>query len=153
MPRGSRPSSNDPSHDIFCDTCLKNQRLFTTSLAQYLPDDPDSPDYALLEKKYYQFRNRLEERYPQICAECEPRVQQRIEQAAYTAKTDTLRRMIDQSRRAQQVKRTSGLDYVSLAGRCLWFSGLVLQLLWHVSTLRTLVPEDLLISESLEWAR
>ena len=95
----------------------------------------------MLEKKYYQFRNRLEERYPQICEDCEPRVRQRIEQAAYTAKTDTLRRMIDRSRKVQKGTERSWLNYITVLGRCLWFGGLLLQLLWHASLLRSLVIE------------
>ncbi|KAG8675787.1 hypothetical protein FPOAC1_001780 [Fusarium poae] len=62
-PRPSSPSL--PQDSIFCTTCLKNQRLFTSSLAQYLPDDPNHPEYAELERNYYRYRKGLEERYPQ----------------------------------------------------------------------------------------
>jgi hypothetical protein len=120
-----------PSGSIFCETCLKNQQLFTASIAQYLPDDPDAPDYAEREKHYYEFRRRLEKIYPQICAECEPKVRKRIEQSAYTAKTDVLRRMIDQSKTNKIISKRSWLDVVHLAGRWLWIAGFVLQIASH----------------------
>lgn len=121
-----------PSGSIFCETCLNNQRLFTASIAQYLPDDPDALDYAERERQYYDFRKRLEKIYPQICAECEPKVRQRIEQSAYTAKTDVLRRMIDQSKTNKIITKRSGLDVFHLAGRWLWIAGFALEISSHV---------------------
>ncbi|KAI5456533.1 Ima1 N-terminal domain-containing protein [Mariannaea sp. PMI_226] len=126
----SPPASQD---DTFCATCLKNQRLFTTSLAQYLPGDPSDPEYPVLERNYYRFRKNLEERYPQVCVECAERVESRIRQAGYTAKTDHLRRMVEKSRgRRTEGGRTTGLDWVNDVGRGLWWGGLVLQMLWHL---------------------
>ncbi|KAH7133114.1 Ima1 N-terminal domain-containing protein [Dactylonectria estremocensis] len=128
-----RPSSPDPSQDsIFCATCLKNQRLFTSSLAQYLPEDPSHPDYAELERNYYRFRKGLEERYPQVCDECAERVDGRIAQAGYTAKTDHLRRMMEKSRGRRDVPgKVTALDWANILGRGLWWAGLVVQMLWH----------------------
>lgn len=128
------PKSATPSQDIFCETCLKNQHLFTSSLAQYFPEDIDHPEYAELEKNYYKFRRGLEQRYPQVCAKCESKVLDRIEAAGYTAKTDHLRRMIDRSRKARSVTARSPLDVFDAAGRWLWIAGFILQLLWHAST-------------------
>ncbi|KAK2072935.1 hypothetical protein P8C59_007254 [Phyllachora maydis] len=114
LPSRSNPamSSSTSAEDgsVFCKTCLQNQHLFTASLAQYLPDDPDAPDYAEREKKYYRFRKGLEQLYPQICAECEPKVRARLERAAYTAKTDMLRRMIDRTNANRNVKSKGWLD-------------------------------------------
>ncbi|KAK0651620.1 Ima1 N-terminal domain-containing protein [Cercophora newfieldiana] len=136
----SPPSS--PTGAIFCDTCLTNQHLLRASLAQYLPE-PDDPEYEQREKDFYRFRNAQEKRYPQICAACEPKVRERLEQAAYTAKTDVLRRMIDRSAGNRHSKTPGGpLNLVSTAGWMLWISGLVLQLCWHVSVLETLFLES-----------
>ncbi|KAH8880055.1 hypothetical protein GQ53DRAFT_813522 [Thozetella sp. PMI_491] len=142
VPQALAPAAVASSNDVFCDTCIKNQRLFTASLAQYLPD-PDAPDYAELEKKYYKFRRSAEERYPQICARCEPRVRERMEQAAYTAKTDTLRRMINRSRKTQHASTRTGLDYAAALGRGLWLAALASQVLWHVSIVRNIVEDSL----------
>ena len=74
-------------------------------------------------------------------------MRERIKQAAYTARTDTLRRMIDRSRKLQQTKARSGLDLAATLGRWLWFAGLVSQLLWHVVMLQRLAAYD------TEWTR
>ncbi|OIW27151.1 hypothetical protein CONLIGDRAFT_415399 [Coniochaeta ligniaria NRRL 30616] len=124
--------SSKPSGNIFCETCLLNQRLFTASIAQYLPEDPDAPDYAARESQYSDFRKRLEKIYPQICAECEPRVRQRIEQSAYTAKTDVLRRMIDQSKINKIITQRSWLDVFHLLGRWLWALAFTLEIISHI---------------------
>ena len=67
-----------------------------------------------------------------MCAECEPQVVARVEQARYTAKTDHLRRMMERSRvnRGTQGRGTwvGGLEW---AGRRAWWAGLGGQLVWH----------------------
>lgn len=133
-----RPPPSSPSSDVFCKTCLKNQHLLRSILAQYLPD-PDDPDYEAREKHYFAFRRHQEELYPQLCDDCEPRVLQRLEQAAYTAKTDALRRTIEKSM-ATRKKITSPrrLSFVDLVGGGLWLAGLILQLFWHLSILERL---------------
>ncbi|KAG5942260.1 hypothetical protein E4U60_007402 [Claviceps pazoutovae] len=120
------PSQDDP----FCQTCLKNQHLFTKSLAQYLPDDPSDPDYPELERNYYRYRRNLEKRYPQVCSDCAEKVRARVRQAGYTAKTDHLRRMMNLSRGRKTKKRTM-LDWIHTLGKTLWRSGFVLQIGWH----------------------
>ncbi|CVL02853.1 uncharacterized protein FPRN_00223 [Fusarium proliferatum] len=131
VPRHSPPASLKDS--IFCATCLKNQRLFTSSLAQYLPDDTTHPDYPELERNYYRFRKGLEERYPQVCDECAERVDGQIRRAGYTAKTDHLRRMMEKSRgRKISPEKKGALDWVDSLGKGLWWGGLVMQMLWHL---------------------
>ena len=125
------PSAPSPADSIFCQTCLKNQHLFTKSLAQYLPDDPSDPEYETLERNYYRYRRGLEKRYPQVCDDCAEKADARIRQAGYTAKTDHLRRMMLRSRRRDTRTRTK-LDWVSAVGKSLWRMGFVLQLLWHL---------------------
>ncbi|KAB5586167.1 Ima1 N-terminal domain-containing protein [Coniochaeta sp. 2T2.1] len=126
------------SETIFCETCLNNQRLLTVSIAQYLPDDPDAPDYAQREQEYYDFRRRLEKVYPQICADCEPKVRQRIERAAYTAKTDVLRHMIDHSKPNKVVTKHTWLDVFHLVGKWLWLAGFVMEILSHILAMSSL---------------
>lgn len=152
VPRPTSPSSS-PSGAVFCETCLKNQHLVTSSLAQYLPDDPDSPDYAELEKKYYKFRNGLEQRYPQICADCEPRVRQRIERSAYTAKTDALRRMIDRTEKRRATNQRSPLYLFDILGRWLRAAGLILQMLWHASMLYPILVTYATAREDISWVQ
>lgn len=113
------------------------------SLAQYLPD-PEDPDYGERERSFHRFRANQERLYPQICVECEPKVRQRLERAAYTAKTDALRHMIDRSTGARKsVGKRGWLDLVDLVGRGLWISGYVVQLAWHAAVLYTLLSQYL----------
>ncbi|KAK2005671.1 hypothetical protein LZ32DRAFT_633452 [Colletotrichum eremochloae] len=134
--RSHSPDFTSPSQSIFCSTCLKNQHLFTSSLAQYLPENPDHPDYAELEKNMYKFRRRLEQRYPQICAQCEPKVQARLDHAGYTARTDHLRRMMDRSRKNRVApKKLTLLDVAAKVGKWLWLGGIACQYMWHVASL------------------
>lgn len=137
-PRTARPqapsssSTSSTSKPNFCDTCLKHQRLFTASLAQYFPDDPDHPDLPKLEANYKSFRRRLEQRYPQVCDDCAGRVGLAIEKAGYTAKTDHLRKMMERSREAKVVRRSTGLDFANFLGWALWWGALLLQVAWHL---------------------
>lgn len=135
----SSPSSTSVP---FCAKCLKNQHLLRTSLAQYLPD-PDDPEYEQLWKDYRRFRDNQERIYPQICADCEPKVRRALDQAAYTAKTDALRRLIERgNKNRKQVIRRGWLDIFDATGKWLWMAGLVLQLGWHISVLKTLYPQS-----------
>ncbi|KAK4101972.1 hypothetical protein N658DRAFT_485819 [Parathielavia hyrcaniae] len=150
VPRAFSPPSSPTSNPIFCATCLKNQHLLSASLAQYLPD-PDDPDYAEREKGLYRFRRNQERLYPQICADCEPRVRQRLEQAAYTAKTDLLRRMLDRSAsRSKSIKTRGWLETLDAAGRWLWIAGFVLQLAWHALVVHGLLLQYLVLLKADE---
>ncbi|KAK4204684.1 Ima1 N-terminal domain-containing protein [Triangularia verruculosa] len=136
VPRpGSPPAS--PTGSIFCKTCLNNHRLLSASLAQYLPDtDDEDSDDEERESKFDEFRLTQERIYPQMCEECEPKVRQRLNQAAYTAKTDTLRRMMDRNsniRRKIYIQSSIPMTLLNGIGRLLWVSGFLLQLAWHVS--------------------
>ena len=119
-----------PDNSLFCPTCLKNQHLVSQALASYLPP-PDAPDYAEYVKAEDEYLKGLEERYPQVCKECEPRVQERIRAAGYAAKTDHLRRMMDRTRgHGIQYRNASwGSPLVTLGGVG-WFLSLAGQILW-----------------------
>ncbi len=121
------------SQPIFCSTCLKNQRLFVASLAQYAPETDG--DDVQLDRDYYRFRRGLEKRYPQVCADCEVVVGNAIQRAEYTAKTDHLRKMMEMSRRARGssvYKRTTPLDWVHFSAQMVWWAATLLQILWHL---------------------
>lgn len=108
---------------------MKNQKLYTANLSNYLPD-PDDPNYDEIDRLIPEFKKKLEERYPQCCAQCEPRVRARMQQATHIAKSDHMRRMLEKSR----VRRVSsrwgwrslvvtfaGITYsISLAGQLVW---------------------------------
>lgn len=85
------------------------------------------------EKGYYKFYKGLMRRYPQCCADCEPKVREQLAKAAYTAKTDHLRRMLDRTAKIRVVTTSSPVYYCQSMGRWLWSASLMFQLLWHVS--------------------
>ncbi|PKS07038.1 hypothetical protein jhhlp_005635 [Lomentospora prolificans] len=150
--RSPTPQSPEPAQNIFCAKCLKNQHLYTASLAQYFPDDPDHPDYPALERKYYKFRQDLEERYPQMCADCEPKVLSKLNAAGYIAKTDFLRTAMERSRanRTSPRRRTMMFLTDSLGG-WLWYGAFVLQFLWHVSAVAEALMSDLRLEARETW--
>ncbi|KAL0470354.1 Ima1 N-terminal domain-containing protein [Neurospora intermedia] len=131
--RATSPTVGSSSASVFCNKCLANQDKLRAVLAQYLPD-PDDSEYEERCRNIYKFRRLQERLYPQMCAECEPRVQKKLGEAAYTAKTDVLLRMIERSnKQRQQVTGWSWLNVFDSLGRWLRTASLVLQLLWHLS--------------------
>jgi hypothetical protein len=140
------PSSSPSNSTIFCSTCIHNQHLYTSCLSQYpIETDPSHPDYKMLERKYYKFRANLEKQYPQVCADCEPKVLERMREAGKTAKTDYLRRLLQQSRTRRAAARSGGVTFsrlLELAGKFLWYFGLASQLLWHITGLLVAAQYD-----------
>ncbi|RLM00189.1 hypothetical protein CFD26_108310 [Aspergillus turcosus] len=117
---------------LFCAQCVRNQHLFTSALASYFPP-PEDPNYSAYEREYPSFRRNLEERYPQVCANCEPRVQERIRQAGYEAKSDHLRRMMDRSkagRAARHARRWNWRNLLVSAGAIGYWGSVASQLAW-----------------------
>lgn len=148
MSRTSLSPPSSPSALPFCAKCLKNQHLLRASLAQYLPDT-DDPEYEQLWRDYRRFRDSQERIYPQICADCEPKVRKALDQAAYTAKTDALRRLIERgNQNRKQVIRRGWLDIFDTTGKWLWVAGLVFQLGWHLLVLQALYPQYWEIADS-----
>lgn len=139
IPRpNSPPSYLNSNPNLLCATCQKNQHLYASSLAQYdVPIDTRDPNYRQKEKEYYAWRKRLEKTYPQVCAGCEAKVQDRIKETATIAKSDHLRRMMGRSRERRGQKKTpiSVAGVLATAGKTLWYMGLYGQLSWSVSTL------------------
>lgn len=108
--------------------------MHNQALAEYLPAE-DHPQYAEYEASYEQYKNSLDRRYPQVCADCEPRVRAGIKDAGYKAKTDHLQRMVAASKEGRAWRR-SRLGWrwilVSLGGLAWWVSVLT-QALWHAA--------------------
>ncbi|KAL9108541.1 MAG: hypothetical protein Q9187_008284, partial [Circinaria calcarea] len=139
--RPASPVFASPDEALFCATCLKNQHLLTQSLASYLPSITH-PDYDTYEASYPKYRERLEEEYPQVCEECEPRVRERIRATGYAAKTDHLRRMMERTRGGvgsqQKVDWRHVVVYLGSIG---WWAGLIGGILWDAFGTIT-VPND-----------
>ncbi|KAE8147285.1 Ima1 N-terminal domain-containing protein [Aspergillus avenaceus] len=119
---------------LFCAQCVRNQHLFTSALAAYFPP-ADDPTYVAYEQEYPSFRKNLEERYPQVCAKCEPRVKARIRQTGYEAKSDHLRRMMDRSkagRAARHARRWNWRSLLVFTGAICYWASIAGQLSWDL---------------------
>ena len=105
--------------------------MVARTLATYLPS-PDHPQYAAYEEGYENYKKSLEQRYPQICANCFPRAQARLRTAAYAAKTDHLRRLMERNRHGPSVAsyRRTWRDIVVVLGGAAWWLAVFLQVLW-----------------------
>ncbi|KAI9767518.1 MAG: hypothetical protein M1839_004478 [Geoglossum umbratile] len=135
QPVSTKPLAFSPTDSRpFCATCLKNQHLLTQALAAYLPA-PTDPNYPAYEASYPEYRQKLEERYPQVCSKCEEGVAKQIRQAEYMANTEYLRRKIETTRngaRRMLAQRWGWRQIVILAGGVNWRSSLMFQVLWHI---------------------
>lgn len=85
----SDPARGHQMHQVFCNTCLHNQQVYSETLANYLPDE-DHPQYAEYEASLPTYLKKLEARYPQICVTCAPKAQLKINRADYYSVTDNL---------------------------------------------------------------
>lgn len=114
------------------------------ALASYLPQ-PDDPTYPQFEASYDEYKRNLEQRYPQVCANCAPRVRQRIRQAGYAARTDHLRRMMDKTKFGDLQRNDFAWTWRSILltiGGFVWWTSLLGQLIWHLmGALSTLLPQ------------
>lgn len=103
-------------------------------LASYLPP-LDDPDYKEYERAYPEYRRNLEERYPQVCVDCEPRVRERIRQSGYEAKSDHLRRMMDRSkagRAASQARKRNWRSWLIFVGAIMYWASVIGQVAWDI---------------------
>ncbi|KAI0432330.1 hypothetical protein F5Y09DRAFT_302253 [Xylaria sp. FL1042] len=128
---------------IFCATCLRNQQMLSSSLAQFeWPDEPTAAENRERERKYWALKKNLEKRYPQVCAECLPKANKKLFQASYTAQTDHLRRTLDRTRSQREtVKRRGLLDLADYLGRSIWHVGFIFQIAWHIMVICLLLTE------------
>lgn len=144
------PAADD---DLFCDTCQRNQTLLTNILAEYLPDE-DHPRYEEFVASYDAYKNELEERYPQVCQTCLPRVQQQIRNAGYAAKADHLRRIMEKSdekrKTFQTPRQTWTLRIISMA-KWTYMISVFTGMLWHAFALIMASDEGFLADETFRW--
>jgi hypothetical protein len=123
-----------PVESPFCDTCQRNQTLVQNLVAEYLPDE-DDPEYARYEAHFDAYRAELEGRYPQVCKDCEDRVNDQIQRAGYVAKADHLRRVMERSEKKRKTPQTSRqawmLRLIALA-QCTYILSFFAQILWHI---------------------
>jgi hypothetical protein len=131
--RATSPELASPDQELFCRECLKNQYMLTQALAEYLPP-PNHPDYHKFEASIEQYRQDLEHRYPQVCADCLPKVRNRIRAAGYAAKTDHLRRNLEKTRKGfvqYGYSRWGWRNVLLFVAKQIYFISILLGVMWH----------------------
>ncbi|KAL8996413.1 MAG: hypothetical protein Q9169_004061 [Polycauliona sp. 2 TL-2023] len=125
-------TTNIPDRSLFCPRCLQNQHIVNQALAEYLPPQ-DDPTYPEFEYALPGYRKKMEERFPQVCRDCAPAVDDRIRSTGYAAKTDHLRRMMDRTRGQGVVRKSWNLKSLALMfGGVGWTLGSMAQLAFHL---------------------
>lgn len=120
--------------------------MLTTMLAATYPDFED-PGYRAYEQDYPEYRRTLEDRYPQICANCESQAREHIRKTSYEAKTDHLRRMLirtEEERAARRMRRRSWRAWLVYIGAIAHWVSIIGQLAWDIiGALDAVEPEHL----------
>ncbi|KAI9664528.1 MAG: hypothetical protein M1821_005974 [Bathelium mastoideum] len=136
--RSPSPEFEFGDDPIFCRKCLSNQHIYQQSLAEYLPEF-DDPRYPEFEKALPEFKKNLGLRYPQVCVDCAPEAEKRLNKAVYAAKVDNARHMLQKSKQNERnIMALSLFNWKSIVifvAGLLWWSSIFGQLLWHVAGL------------------
>ncbi|KAI8990541.1 Ima1 N-terminal domain-containing protein [Trametes punicea] len=127
---------------VFCQACQTNQMLITNLLSNYLPT-PDDPEYENRLASLPEYRISVERRYPPICPNCLPAVEEEIRKRDHMARVRALggalrtTRGTDSRRRSPATQKEKDkldreLKTWKIRG-CLWFGCLVCVLAGHLS--------------------
>ncbi|KAI9065838.1 hypothetical protein FKP32DRAFT_1646859 [Trametes sanguinea] len=140
-PRKDRfPSSY--GNTVFCHTCQTNQMLINNLLSNYLPL-PDDPEYESRLATLPEYRLSVERRYPPICPNCLPAVEEEIRKRDHMARVRALGGALKTTRGTDSRRRSSAtqkerdklereLKAWKIRG-CLWVGTLVCALAGHLS--------------------
>lgn len=113
----------------FCDACIRNQHLWASALAQYSSDLDLAPSRAV-DQALLKFKQQLEERYPQVCEDCEDGATRHLERANKMAKADNLRIRLEQTRSKRGVGKTrTWVEFFAFWGGVIYWLGTAGQLL------------------------
>ena len=123
----------------FCETCQRNQHLYTQCLAQYdVEIDESSPGYAESEEQYKKYVAELELRYPQVCEKCAPAAYKEIVTAQkFAGTTNYLEARARQDALGRLIDRSTSLRLLLYFGQRCWFAGVFGQLIWDVMVVLT----------------
>lgn len=86
----------------FCHTCQTNQVLTLNMLADYLPSE-DDPDYQQKLGLLSEYEASIASRYPPVCSDCAPKVQERIAERDQFARSWSLGRWLDLKKKASNL--------------------------------------------------
>lgn len=113
---------------------MTNQHFVQQNLAEYLPE-PSHPQYDAFVSNFDNYKTELETRYPQVCPNCAPRVNERLKAGAQAARADHLRRVL--ATKKPLLTRPRWQDWgvkrvlVFVAGLA-WWGSVLGQSIWHL---------------------
>lgn len=137
----STPQNDEP---VFCDTCLRNQNIYQSLLNSYEPEymgvDPSNP-YAP-DKNFLVFKQDLQRRYPQVCADCQRGVDERIKKANRMAQAEVLRHRLDKTKSKHSSSRTrTWVEFFALWGGVTYWAATAGQIMFcAMGLLRGVLP-------------
>jgi hypothetical protein len=110
----------------FCHTCQTNQMLLVNLLSNYLPpprvsyhklnppcvltDATQHPDYAKRLEQLPAYRESLNVRYPPVCENCSPAVEDEIQRKNQMARTKALGGWLKESKGKDRQRQVSGTE-------------------------------------------
>ncbi|KAF2210398.1 hypothetical protein CERZMDRAFT_45295 [Cercospora zeae-maydis SCOH1-5] len=85
----------------FCRVCTQNQHLYNRILAEYLPEDleENSREYRMKMRAMPEYKEELEQKYPQVCKKCAADAQTMINRADYYAMQQNAARLVQDTRK------------------------------------------------------
>jgi hypothetical protein len=98
------------SSSIFCRDCLTNQNLQVQLLAGYIPADALPQAEGILEARLAGYRASLDDRYPLVCAQCQTKVEDVIEERNWKAKARTVGGWLRKSAKMRTAPRAFSLE-------------------------------------------
>ncbi|KAJ1980653.1 hypothetical protein H4R34_002374 [Dimargaris verticillata] len=128
----SKATSLTPAFE-FCPACSQNQYIVMQALGDYIPDE-DDPTYVGRVNSVEAYRQHMEQRYPPVCALCQPRVESQLLQCNRRLKDHLLHSTLRRSYQYKDTgKRFPRLRPTRLA-RCLWYTQALTWLLIWIGT-------------------
>lgn len=99
--RTTLPGNSSSSKDRFnfCHTCQTNQVLTLNMLADYLPSE-DDPEYQQKLQQLPAYEASIATRYPAVCADCAPKVHERISERDQFARSWSLGKWLHLKKKA-----------------------------------------------------
>ncbi|KAG7450673.1 uncharacterized protein BT62DRAFT_529122 [Guyanagaster necrorhizus] len=122
----------------FCHTCQTNQMLLVNLLSNYLPN-PDSAEYERRVEMLPEYKESLHIRYPPVCANCLPAVEDEIQAKDKMARVNALGRFLKNTKGKEQTRHVSAPELTKeklTLGMLMWRCR---GCLWGTSLLTTLV--------------
>ncbi|TKY91023.1 hypothetical protein EX895_001022 [Sporisorium graminicola] len=96
----------------FCHTCQTNQVLTLNMLADYLPSEEDS-EYQQKLQQLPEYEASIAARYPPVCMDCAPKVEERITERDQFARSWSLGKWLDLKKKASSTGLVDLVDRAS----------------------------------------